>query len=398
MKILIIASLYKPYARGGAEVVVQTVVDELKKNHDVQIVTLKPWHGLSSLFAEKKSEDGLIIHRFYPLNIFSFITISRWPAIFRLAWHVIDTFNIHSYFVVRQILKKEKPDCILTHNLKGMGYLIPVAIKKNRIHWIHTMHDVQLRVPSGLLIVGNESLKTLWANKVYTIVCRHLFGSPSGVIFPSVFLKNFYEEKNFFPRSKKILLANPLPDQFFSSKVSEQRADDVVSFLFVGQLEKHKGIQLLVKSFLQFTDLRARLEIVGAGSLEGELMIMSAHDSRITFLGYQKHSNVHSLSLKTHFSVMPTLCYENSPLTIYESLSCGAPVIVADIGGCAELVENGVHGIVIEPNNEQALQSAFTEAMLIVSDGRYGDMSKNARESMSEHSTAAYVKEVESLL
>ena len=50
---------------------------------------------------------------------------------------------------------------------------------------------------------------------------------------------------------------------------------------------------------------------------------------------------------------MPSLCYENSPTVIYESLSNGVPVIASDIGGISELIKENINGFTFEPGNKE---------------------------------------------
>jgi len=120
MKICLINSLYKPYRRGGAEVVFNTIVKELKKDgHDVFVITISGKKEKKN-FSFREMDD-LKVYRFYPKNIFSFIEINEQPFWKRFIWHIFDTFNFHSYRQVKKILKKEKPELVLSHNIKGLG-------------------------------------------------------------------------------------------------------------------------------------------------------------------------------------------------------------------------------------------------------------------------------------
>src|SRR3989344_8608534 len=150
MKICLIHSLYSPYTRGGAEVVVDIIVHELiKLNHEVILITLGRKNDI-------QREAGLTTYRLNPFNIFSFIDINNYPTWMRLIWLPLDVFNVFSYFKVKKILAQENPREAMTHNLKGLGFLIPKAIKKSQVrHW-HTVHDVQLSRPSGVILFGQE--------------------------------------------------------------------------------------------------------------------------------------------------------------------------------------------------------------------------------------------------
>ena len=53
--------------------------------------------------------------------------------------------------------------------------------------------------------------------------------------------------------------------------------------------------------------------------------------------------------------VVPSLCYENSPLVIHEAFAAGIPVIATDLGGMRELVQHEVNGLLFERANVQNL-------------------------------------------
>ena len=57
--------------------------------------------------------------------------------------------------------------------------------------------------------------------------------------------------------------------------------------------------------------------------------------------------------------VVPSIWYENSPLTIQEAMLAGTPIITSDLGGMAKLVQDGVNGLTFEPRDAAGLQSAI---------------------------------------
>ena len=92
MKIALINSLYKPYRRGGAEVVFSNIVKELKYDgHDVFVITISAKPEKTSYFVTIM--DNIRVYRFFPRNIFSFVDINSQPLWKRVIWHIIDMFN-----------------------------------------------------------------------------------------------------------------------------------------------------------------------------------------------------------------------------------------------------------------------------------------------------------------
>jgi len=325
-KICLITSIFKPYTKGGAETIFNNIVDGFKKtNHDFFIITLCPWQGIKSLFPRKYAENGVQIYRFYALNLFSYINIQKYSKhpLWRLLWHFFDMFNLHSYLVIKHILKKEKPQVVMTHNLKGIGYTIPHAIQNSKIKHVHTVHYVGLSTPSGLILKGQENSwqHTFFLTKLYQAFNRWLFNSPDIVISSSNFLLNFYNKRKFFPKSKKMVLTNPM--NINQQKTINKKQSTEFNFIFVGQVEEYKGILLLIKVFkklLSQTDKKVNLFIAGAGSALEKAKQLAGNNKNIKFLGYINNKDLNKIFVQANALVIPSLCYENSPTVIFESL------------------------------------------------------------------------------
>lgn len=404
MTITIITSLYRPYSRGGAEVVVDTIVDELKKQHRVIVITTSPWKGLRSLRSNQVVEDGVTVYRYYPFNIFAFSTIEDGkPFLQRIVWHLFDTFNIHSYFTIRRILKKEKPDIVMTHNLKGIGYCIVGAIRSLRLRHIHTMHDVQLVAPSGVVMVGQDHTRTFRiAARFFSFFHKRFFGSPLVVIFPSRFLKAFYDRWIFFPRSRKIVLPNPIPPSALiqNSTIDEMHAERLNGytegrrmFLYLGLIKRHKGIFILLSAFNALQYHKATLLIGGVGQAEEKVRILASPDNRITVMGLVERDALWRILAQAHFVVVPSLLYENSPMVVYESFGAGIPVIVSESGGASELVSDGENGFIVPTGDKGAILHAFERACEL-DIKQYRRMSLSARARIADFSVEEYCRKL----
>ncbi|MFA5076207.1 MAG: glycosyltransferase [Patescibacteria group bacterium] len=366
MKIAVLNSLYSPYNRGGAERVTETIVAGLKNlNHDVFVITNGPWRGRQSLKPQIEVVNEIKVYRFYPLNLFSFININRQPKWLRYPWHLIDIFNWHSYFVIKEILRNEQPDLVLGHNLKGLGYLIPLAIKKSGIKkYFQTVHDVQLAVPSGLLIKGDEKRADSWLNKIYQLVCRRLFNSVSVIISPSKWLLDFYQQREFFTKAKKIVLTNPLPN-LPAVIIRPPKQGSGWRLLYVGQIQKAKGIIFLIETLKGLGSADGKdwqLDIVGDGTALDEVKELTRNNPRFKISGWVNHQGLADKLLGADFLVVPSLCYENSPRVISESLSYGLPVIGAAIGGIGEMIQDGVNGFLFTAGDSGDLQKVISSA------------------------------------
>lgn len=360
MRITILSGLYPPYGKGGAEAVVAEAAAEFASaGHEVSVITAKPFAGIKSLVPEVAQEKGIKIYRFFPLNIFFYGNIGRHNFFTRALWHAIDLWNVHVFITISKLLKNIRPDLVLTHNIKGFGFILPSALlsvrRENDLHyrWIHTLHDVQLVAPSGVLKMGEENKLS---NKIFSILTRALFCSPDIVVSPSKWLLDFYSERGFFPKSEKRVILNPV------KKCSMLHATGFMknSFLYLGQIEEHKGILFLMDAFKKSLNKNnCTLTIAGGGSLLEEVKKLAADTPEIKVLGPVPHEDVGGL-LESHGAVIvPSLAYENSPSVISESHFYGVPVIASRIGGIPEMVEDSVNGWLFEPGNAESLISAL---------------------------------------
>ncbi len=348
MKVGFISNLYPPYVRGGAEhVVVRTVEGLSERGHDVFVISTRRKTATDAIEMSRNAEP---VYRFYPKNLYYILDDYKNRVWRRLLWHVIDAFSPYPARRVEEILSGEQPDVVVTHNLKGIGLRIPGAIRKLKIAHVHVVHDLQLIYPSGLLFAGEEKKPKLYAPiyGAYRAVCRFLLGQPDLVIFPSSFLKDEYLKHGFFKRSKVEVLPNPAPE--FQAVLRSGKPEGHFRLLFVGQLEYHKGIRLLLEAMKALPE-NVELIIAGEGTLSEEVATAAKADKRITYLGYIAIDQLISFFGIADALVVPILCYENSPTVIYESLQAGVPVIAADIGGVGELVQEPKNGVMFEPGN-----------------------------------------------
>lgn len=366
MKVLVIASAFRPYSTGGADVAVENTVDGLLAHGHEVVVLTAGYASLRALWPKPESipvnSGSLTVYRYFPLNLFSFLTINQRPAWLRLPWHGLDMFSFHAYLVTAKLLRIIQPDVVLTHNLKGVGYTSILAVERyvrtHRCRHIHTLHDVQLAIPSGRIIQGEEHAwqNTFWFTRWYGALCRKLFASPQVVVSASQFLLDFYVTRGFFPHSKQVVLLNPLQPRAPANFLPDPHGP--LRLLYLGQLERHKGIIFLLRVFINLVSERpgvARLMVVGGGALLSEVRKLARDCPEVIVRGLVAHDVLPQVFSNIDATVFPSLCYENSPTIIGESLSFGVPVVAAQIGG-VQLVRHGENGYTFAPGDETDLR------------------------------------------
>jgi glycosyltransferase involved in cell wall biosynthesis len=392
MKVCLVSNLYPPYSRGGAEhVVYGTVKGLLEHGDEVVVITTSP-------DGDNTWSDGrLKIYRYKPKNLFFYTQAHKYNWFLRLIWHIVDMFHFSSAKYVESIITKEKPDVIHTHNLMGMSFLIPRMIRKLGIRHLHTIHDVQLVEPSGIILKTKE--KT-WryngpATKIYTWFMKELIGSPSVVISPSQFLLSFYTRRGFFKDSKKVVLRNPVSVRNIPSS---RHLFGHLKFLYLGQIEEHKGIVFLIESFVELfgkNDILAELHIVGGGSQLKKIKEMTKDNKNIIFHGKVDREELPGLFGNSDITIVPSLCYENSPTVIFESFSFGVPVLASRVEGIEELIIEGENGFTFETGDKKSL----IEKIKWCIDNKEGvyEMGQKTSKSLEGLSQKDYINKLNSL-
>lgn len=120
--------------------------------------------------------------------------------------------------------------------------------------------------------------------------------------------------------------------------------------LFVGRLSPEKGISVLVEALASVAE--CDFSVIGTGPDKSRIV-----SSKARYLGYLNADRVYERMQHASYLVLPSLWYENSPRTLIESFACGLPVIASRLGSMAELIEDGVTGLLFEPGSPADLAS-----------------------------------------
>ena len=88
---------------------------------------------------------------------------------------------------------------------------------------------------------------------------------------------------------------------------------------------------------------------------------MAAGDSRIEFGGAVTHNELAPFLAGVDVLAVPSVWLETGPLVIHEAQACGLPVLGSDLGGIAELIEDGVNGLLRPPGDVAAWRDAIVQ-------------------------------------
>lgn len=390
MKICFISNLYPPFMLGGAEISVKIVAEGLvKRGHEVFAITTSP--------NRKRTEEtinGVKIYRINLFNLYPMYTHQEQPAWIKPIWHVIDLWNPFAYFTVKRILKAEMPAVVHINNFKGLSLSVFSAVKQLNLPLIFTAHDFSLLCPRANLLHGSGEICTRpsrWCTLYRRIQNYLVENKPDLVTAPSQFALDTLKASGLFEAVETVKVPNAIE----IDNESEKKDYGTLDILYVGSLSRHKGVHLLLNAFKALKSDNIRLHIVGSGKDEVEFKNLAGSDSRIGFYGFKEGVELLQLYRKANITIVPSLCYDNSPMVIYESLMNGTPVIGSRIGGIPELVEEGYNGILFEAGNAGGLQAILER--VTQNTGELKRLEAGALVSMEEYMLSNHLQTLEEL-
>jgi len=146
-------------------------------------------------------------------------------------------------------------------------------------------------------------------------------------------------------------------------KLSEFPEAEQISALYLKHLKSIyapdiliQATAIVIKKYPSF-----KLTMCGDGSLKDELHNLVKQlevETNIVFEGAVDHSKVYSLIQQHHFMVMPSL-QEGFGVAAVEAFACSRAVVATNVGGIPEIVTDKQNGLLVEPNNIEALADAM---------------------------------------
>ncbi len=169
---------------------------------------------------------------------------------------------------------------------------------------------------------------------------------------------------NTFPGEYEII-PNGIDYKHFSSNVVPlpQYQDGKLNILFVGRLEKRKGLRYLLEAYskLKWELPDIRLIVVGPGNPDKEsYRILSSHALRdVEFVGRVSYDELPRYYATADIFCSPATGAESFGIVLLEAMSAGKPVVASDIEGFRGILTDGEQGLLVPKKDTDALASAL---------------------------------------
>jgi glycosyltransferase involved in cell wall biosynthesis len=262
---------------------------------------------------------------------------------------------------LKNALENNQYDVIHYHNMSLIGitalsYGSTAAVK------LYTTHEHWLVCPMHVLWKFDREVCTkksctacqlagkrppqLWR---HTGLLEKMLKNIDCFISPSRFtLKRHLEDGLKIP-IKHIPYFLPTPEETKGSFQIEP-SNERPFFLFVGRLEKIKGLQNVIPLFKEAQNYD--LLIAGDGDYKPELKALAENSTNIKFLGKLEQEKLRKLYRKAIAVIVPSICLETFGIIIIEAFSMKTPVIVNNLGALPEVVEDSGGGFVYNDESE----------------------------------------------
>jgi glycosyltransferase involved in cell wall biosynthesis len=135
--------------------------------------------------------------------------------------------------------------------------------------------------------------------------------------------------------------------------------DDRLKVLFVGRLDRQKGVDVLLDAVRDLGD-SVGVRIVGEQVLTGQPSLAESNTlAHVEFLGWLGHAGVAAQLNAADVVVMPSR-WEGFGLVAIEAMRAGKPVVASAVGGLIEIVVDGVTGRLVPAEDASALGAALS--------------------------------------
>lgn len=255
------------------------------------------------------------------------------------------------------------PDLIHVHNTFPLiSPSLYWAAARRRVPVVQTLHNFRLLCPQAIFLRDGKVCEDCIGKLPWRAVMRKCYresAAQSAVITGMLATHRAlgtYRERitryialNRFAREKYI--EGGLPAERFRIKpnfVASSQApcwDSRRGGLYVGRLSTEKGLDVLAAAARAAPGVA--VDAIGSGPLED--LARQSFGSR--YLGFLPLHEIMERMARAQFLVLPSICYENSPRAIVEAYACGLPVIASRLGALADMVQDGITGLLFNPGD-----------------------------------------------
>lgn len=362
------------YIVGGAEVIYFRTANILEK------------HGHNSFYFSMRNPDNLPCETaefFVP-----YIDLDKAKDIrsqIKAAGNIL--YSLKARRLLSRLLDRYSVDIAHIHTIhRQMSPSILHELKKMRIPVVMTLHEYKMVCSACNLLFHEKPCEACAGGRYFNSIklkcikdshvrsalafvemyLHHkvldIYKNVDIFISPSHFLKNKLKEMGF--KKEIFYLPNFIDIKKFEKFKFEEKitkGDNSISIVYFGILEPWKGLLTLLEAAklisYKHKNREIEIKIIGDGPMREKLQekVKVEGIRNVSFLGYMKGEDLFQEIKNASAVVLPSICYENNPLSVIEAFAMGKPVIGARLGGIPELVKDNETGLTFESGNPDDL-------------------------------------------
>lgn len=166
---------------------------------------------------------------------------------------------------------------------------------------------------------------------------------------------------------------NPVDTELFCPLEKTNQNPHKIQIGYFGRLEGRKGVDVLCQAFGKLVERRddVELSLFGDDCSRNEggswLEFLSEYSERhqfrdkVVFKGHVQRESLPAVYNAMDICVVPSKEFENFPYSCLEPMACGRAVVASRCGGLPEMLQNGVHGLLVPPGHSDALADALLQ-------------------------------------
>lgn len=378
MNILYITENFPPYTKGGAEISTSLIIKYVSRFQKTFVLTTR--------FQKDTWEFGG--SRVYPLLVRVSMKNKSLFEFLMYAFNILISPLINTFIII-DFIRKNNIDIV--HFVPTEYYYAPLvfAALVTRKAFLVDIRNYSLVCPSSLTnenckknnyVKHNKCLRSSYKVqnkflKIFTYLISlyeySVFKIHIGLFKLALKLTNRYmivPNSNFV---KKILILNGYSRKRMrtifnmAGDVKTKSNDRKNRVVYAGELEKSKGIWDLISAFVLLGDKNLMLEIAGDGKEANAIKayLKTKNIKNIKLLGRLPNKDVISLYSDSKAVIAPSVWPEPFGRFILETMATGTPLVSTNVGGTPEGIENMKTGILVEPNDPQALSAAIRKLL-----------------------------------
>jgi glycosyltransferase involved in cell wall biosynthesis len=279
---------------------------------------------------------------------------------------------------MERAIREFRPDVVHCHNIyHQLSPSVLGPVSRAGIPCVMTLHDYKLACPSYQLLdhgrpceacVGHgtwhAAAKRCKSGSLTSSVLLALesgvhraldaYGAVDAFISPSRFLARVMLRQGI--AEDRIEVVNNFT--LIAEPIAAPEAG--AGFVVAGRLSHEKGVDTAIRAVGRLRSASC-LHIAGDGPERASLERLAAEvaPGRVVFHGRLSAEELGPLVRRSRALLVPSRWYENQPMTVLEAFAAATPVVVTDMGGMPELVEPGVHGLVVPADDDALLAAAL---------------------------------------